>query len=199
MLSRHGKQDDIIAKDIRIQYLHYIRSMFERNTSSTNHLTYRFNWSMPQFCSINKQLKPSTTTQQHKKHYFNLLHKCFGNHFRSPRLGLRHLDKGIYVDQMLRWLINFNPHQFMIITTQQLKLYPVKTLENILTFVLGENKTVTRDELQQIDFAGKERLVQPNNLAESPVNIMNGSMMDMLRGYYEDYDRALFQLLDCHP
>lgn len=42
--------------------------------------------------------------------YFKALKHCFNEEkymFRSPKLGLRHLDKSVYVDQLHRWFFNF--------------------------------------------------------------------------------------------
>lgn len=201
MLDRQDKLADMSIKDTRKHYLQHIQSMFDIAGSHIYKVNPSFqksvNWTSPHFCAINTGLKPSITTEPQISDYFKLLHKCFGNSFRSPSLGLRHLDKGIYIDQVLRWLINFGRHQFLIVTTQQLKLYPAETLDHILTYVLRKNKKVAREELQQIDFEGKLRLVRPNKISENHINRMNMSVLTMLRTYYEDYDQALFEMLAC--
>ncbi len=40
---------------------------------------------------------------------YEALCSCFGDDLRSSKLGARHLDKSIYVDQLQRWYLNFLP------------------------------------------------------------------------------------------
>ena len=40
---------------------------------------------------------------------------CFGSSMvRSSKLGMRHVDKGVYVDQLYRWFINFDSQNVLI-------------------------------------------------------------------------------------
>ena len=44
---------------------------------------------------------------------YSIIKKCFGSKYlRSSSLGSRHLDKGIYYDQIERWLLNFPKNNF---------------------------------------------------------------------------------------
>ena len=42
---------------------------------------------------------------------------CFGSSMvRSSKLGLRHVDKGVYVDQLYRWFVNFDRQNIIVET-----------------------------------------------------------------------------------
>ena len=41
------------------------------------------------------------------------LKHCFGEGYRSPSLGGRHVDKGVYYDQLVRWFEVFEPSSFI--------------------------------------------------------------------------------------
>ena len=63
----------------------------------------------------------STQWQHHDNRYnyeYEALQTCFGSRlFRHPSLGHRHLDKGIYIDQLERWFRNFPPQYTTSINT----------------------------------------------------------------------------------
>ena len=50
---------------------------------------------------------------------FARLRRCFGKLFRSPQLGGRHLDKGVYADQLARWFSQFPRGNFFITSTER--------------------------------------------------------------------------------
>lgn len=61
--------------------------------------------------------------------------RCFGTHLRSPALGTRHIDKGVYIDQIIRWYASFKPFQFHVGTLESFALAPVERLQDILDFL----------------------------------------------------------------
>ena len=73
-----------------------------------------------------------------KELYFNqlLLKKCFGKYnYRGSHLGKRHIDKSIYVDQLLRWFENFNPKNFKIIIFEEWIKNPLQSYIDIVHFL----------------------------------------------------------------
>lgn len=66
---------------------------------------------------------------------YNANKRCFGANLRSPALGTRHIDKGIYIDQLLRWYASFNPTQFYVGTLEAFAREPREQFQDILDFV----------------------------------------------------------------
>ncbi|KAJ1442946.1 P-loop containing nucleoside triphosphate hydrolase protein, partial [Ochromonadaceae sp. CCMP2298] len=60
---------------------------------------------------------------------------CFGAHLRSAQLGLRHLDKSIYIDQLLRWFSLFDPRRFHFLSLENFAQNPQKEFGSLLTFL----------------------------------------------------------------
>lgn len=61
--------------------------------------------------------------------------KCFGTQLRSPTLGTRHIDKGVYIDQILRWYASFKPSQFYIGTLETFTAAPRDRFQDVLDFM----------------------------------------------------------------
>lgn len=79
----------------------------------------------------------SNVTVTSKKLYKSLQY-CFGSTMlRSPTLGIRHVDKSIYWDQILRWKISFqdNNQQFYITTLEAWMENPIAAITNLSTFL----------------------------------------------------------------
>jgi hypothetical protein len=69
-----------------------------------------------------------------RKQNFQILSTCFGSNFRDGSLGLRHIDKGLYADQLDRWFQNFRRDQFLFLSYEQWLSDPLKYYEIILNF-----------------------------------------------------------------
>lgn len=133
---------------------------------------------------------------------------CFGRNLRSKRLGSRHVDKGIYIDQLLRWFVSFHPKQFAFIALGNFSMKPFITVSTIIQFM-----GIRDDPLNLIDqisgkgadriaipavfdhFVEKERkLTRPNNLSDLSENTLSSQELTLLEGYYRPYERALAML-----
>ncbi len=148
---------------------------------------------------------------------FNTLEKCFGSeHFRSKKLGWRHLDKGLYIDQILRWQINFFPDQFLFISTSALASAPKDVMQRILTFATQEShaakgkekkkklrrmerETVHREifsGLRLLDFS-RRYLEKPNKHAKGLNESLLESERELLQEFVRPYNYWLFKELLC--
>jgi hypothetical protein len=65
---------------------------------------------------------------------YRALRACFGAQLRSAKLGLRHLDKGIYVDQLERWWSNFPRENFHIMFLRDWERNSTAEFEKLLMF-----------------------------------------------------------------
>lgn len=124
------------------------------------------------------------------------LSRCFGAAaLRSPALGLRHVDKSIYVDQILRWAMYFP--RMLIMPSGFLSAHPQQAMEQLLRHLLpaagsSSNRSADiRSALSKVDFA-QRRLVKPNQRAQ-PVS---GELEDKLRAFFQPYDQMLEQILE---
>lgn len=79
--------------------------------------------------------KASLLTKKELSSNFDNLQKCFGPDFRNPKIGLRHIDKGIYFDQLDRWLQNFHRKQFLIILYDEWISSPLQTYKDVMQFI----------------------------------------------------------------
>eukprot|EP01034_Spumella_vulgaris_P028606 gene28606-35491_t len=67
---------------------------------------------------------------------YHSLVECYGASLRSPTLGHRHLDKGVYVDQIARWLdAGFRREQFLFVGLSDLQNAPQETFQKVLDFM----------------------------------------------------------------
>ena len=135
---------------------------------------------------------------------------CFGSALRSPSLGLRHLDKGVYIDQVRRWHASFQPSQFMFITLEEFTLQPQEHMRRLLEFMNTipdiPTTTVTGRQQQELsspvhdafikslDFS-KRRLERPNKLQPDFRTAVSAAHRGLLAEFYSPYNTALRALL----
>ena len=121
------------------------------------------------------------------------LKRCFGKEYRSPRLGSRHIDKGIYYDQLLRWFEEFDPSSFFITSLESVNKEPDAVMAAILDFI-GANKDKDGNEVeivpQQVDF---KALSSPNHLAHSQP--LPAAFKERLEAFFQPYMVKLHALL----
>lgn len=127
---------------------------------------------------------------------YNALVKCFGADLRSKTLGHRHIDKGIYADQILRWWDNFRKDQFLFISLKDMHARPKETLQQVLDFMNVEPSGGKRlngydSVVGSIDF-GKVRLQKPNKLTVDAPEYFKKILYD----YYEPYNKQLMTVLN---
>lgn len=66
---------------------------------------------------------------------YTALRECFGSELRSRTLGQRHVDKGVYVDQLDRWMRVFPSDNFFIFTLEQWNIDPHHIFQQLLLFI----------------------------------------------------------------
>jgi hypothetical protein len=119
------------------------------------------------------------------------LKQCFGRKLRTASLGLRHLDKSIYVDQLARWLLHFPFDHFVIVHSRELTEHPGETLERVLHQLRHDKLHMLHrqnwsDELWNLNY-NASKLVRPNHLHRSLPNQEH----QLLEGFFEPYQAAL--------
>ena len=125
---------------------------------------------------------------QKGKSSFESLRICFGVKFRSPSLGAMHLDKGIYVSQLTRWLENFPNASFYMTSLERYAADPVTEITRISSF-LG----IPLPPPQRHARSNAALLGNSNHLKrEQPLPL---SAMHSLALYYRPYTEQLRSLL----
>jgi Sulfotransferase domain len=142
--------------------------------------------------------------------HFRALKQCFGRNLRSTSLGSRHLDKGIYYDQLLRWRDNFPSKNFHITSLERWAKNASVEYEKLLSFIF----TNSQDSLSSssptspsspsirhhIDVSNKlferKRLVKPNKLSSERDNQLTPEFREVLEEFYQPYNEKLRTILD---
>jgi hypothetical protein len=178
-----------------------------RNNNNINYNNYNNN--------NNNNINNNNNNIYNNNLYFQALKKCFGNKLRSKTLGLRHIDKGIYIDQIIRWIGNFdNLNNYLFISFKDFSKNTKKIYKKILKFL-----NVNDDEkiLKNISFNIK-KLKNMNkkchNLINNEVGVehVNNSVFNkekvlvekikfqnykkMLENFYEPYNELLKIFID---
>lgn len=93
---------------------------------------------------ISRVVSSTTVLDEHaRKRKFLALQSCYGDLFRSPLLGTRHVDKGIYADQIERWWLNFPRGNFHFVTLEDWSKNPLYEFKRVLQFIGVESKLET--------------------------------------------------------
>jgi hypothetical protein len=139
--------------------------------------------------------------------------QCFGSLLRSPALGQRHLDKGVYIDQILRWYASFHPSQFHFMTLEDFSQDPRRGMNSLLRFLQvehdeGNKLNSLRQDLESgaeggyngfidgLDFA-KKRLERPN-ARMSDLSALGEADLPVLRNFYAPYNALLRALVPAY-
>ena len=111
-------------------------------TTGDSHNSNSVSSKVPFFMSLFNHENTSTSAKEHTRlRLFAALKTCFTTKlFRSAKLGHFHVDKGVYIDQLYRWFLNFPSQNFLIISLEQLHSHPVDIYQCILQF-LGVHST----------------------------------------------------------
>lgn len=116
------------------------------------------------------------------------LETCFGATLRSTSLGGRHVDKGVYVDQLDRWFSNFPRENFFLTSLEEWTAEPVKEFTRMLNFIGVESDATTASLARNSSLS---RLVRPNSLqAEPPPDLVAA-----LKDFYAPHQERLAALL----
>jgi len=126
---------------------------------------------------------------------------CFGAHLRSPTLGTRHVDKGLYVDQIMRWFASFRRDQFHFILLENFAKKPADQFQDLLDFMnipiasaggIINSPRVYDPIIPTLDF-NKKRLETPNALMPA-WSTLNQSDIQFLYDFYQPYNLLLCEL-----
>jgi Sulfotransferase domain len=146
-----------------------------------------------------------------RKNNLQSLKFCFGSSYRDKVLGSRHVDKGIYYDQIQRWYDNFPMRNFYFLLLSKFQNDPATEYAKLLGFIFhdtypaDEGKASVRPEffsdlgssvllqasINSTLFVHK-RLVKPNSL--SSVNSLPVLFAEKLKRFYRPYNEKLFNL-----
>jgi len=140
--------------------------------------------------------------------YFKALQLCYGDELRSPQLGHRHIDKGIYVDQIHRWWDNFPSKNFYFILFDKFIENPKDEFRKLLDFINDEHlhdkdanltsghleKRLHMLEITEKMKFDKRRLFKPNSLSENAT--IPTSFIKALEYYYKPYNENLEKLIN---
>jgi hypothetical protein len=124
------------------------------------------------------------------------LTNCFRTQLRSKSLGIRNLDKGIYIDQIKRWFLLFPKENFFILSLESFTGNPKYWFSKLIKFL--DTKLSTNDIqniMSGIDFTHR-RLDKPNKLSISAVNQISKQFRKELESFYEPYNMKLEHLLN---
>lgn len=130
---------------------------------------------------------------------------CFGPLLRSPVLGGRHIDKGVYIDQFIRWFASFHHKQFFVTTIEEFQRDPKQQFDKIIRFLELSTQSThvhqSKDHLigaeplvPDIDFQ-RSRLVKPNKLMPL-LDELGPSNISLLKSFYGSYNTRLKYLME---
>ena len=125
--------------------------------------------------------------------HYAALKVCFDSHLRSRKLGSRHIDKSIYVDQINRWLDNFPRHNFHFISLHSWEHNATEEYMKLARFLFDNDE----DRLYiPIPFLDQKRLVKPNARSQYSSQQLNDTFRQILYNYFRPYNDQLYQLIN---
>ena len=137
-----------------------------------------------------------------RQRYYAALQGCFGaEHFRSPALGARHIDKGIYFDQLQRWFVNFNTSQFLIMYIEEWANDPVAGMDRMLRFLdlaRDSHPPSMRSDVDMNVLLREKRLVTSNTRMSSLPDDFQSTLIEFYRPYNELLNRLLGEVANVH-
>ena len=119
--------------------------------------------------------------------------RCFGPLMNSAQLGGRHVDKGIYADQLERWFINFPRENFFITSLEQWQTDAPREYARLLHFIGVDPKPESASYLSRRGHLS--RLVRPNSLQTDPPQ----ALLQRLDDFFKPYVAELKTLLPHGP
>jgi hypothetical protein len=149
---------------------------------------------------------------------YDIMKQCFGSRLRHRSLGSRYVDKGIYVDQLLRWFSVYPRDHFYISTLERWEKDPQHEYDALMAFLEsphGQLSTSTNHKSPpstvspaanvsqsgsyrkfQPDFT-KRRLIKPNHLSsmEGSRSREEVALREYLKGFYKPYNEHLEHVL----
>lgn len=121
-----------------------------------------------------------------------ILRQCFGP-MRDSNLGKRHIDKGIFYDQLERWFSLYPRENFLIVTLEDFSKDPLTEFEKVCKFLgvdmVGRNAFNSTEAVQKI--LAKSYLGSPNKRKES----LPPKVLEDMTNFYRPFNRKLEELL----
>lgn len=158
-----------------------------------------------------KQIILDAHKRQARANNLRALKDCFGSLYRDKVLGSRHIDKGIYYDQIQRWYDNFPKHNFHFISLSKFEKNPAFEYARLLRFIFrdtfpadsretSDQPTIFSDLDSFLSLQASanstlfnlKRLVKPNRL--SSANFLPHLESEMLKRFYAPFNEKLFNL-----
>jgi hypothetical protein len=149
---------------------------------------------------LKRRLSEEITSFVSSETHFKALRHCFGPLFRSKKLGSRHIEKGIYYDQIQRWQENFPSHNFHFISLHRFEKDPVLEYSKLIDFIfINNSKSHDRNSFHYPTSITKflsnhKRLVKPNALTAT--QNLSLPFKAQLKSFYEPYAKELEKIVD---
>lgn len=121
------------------------------------------------------------------------LKACFGPSLRSKELGWRHVDKGVYGEQLERWRLCFPHENFFVFTLEEWVQDPVACFRGLLRFIGAESAESDYVNIVKTNFTHK-RLVHPNSRADTEP--LPPDLKQLLTNFYDPHNKHLEILLN---
>ena len=162
---------------------------------------------------VDSEMNDITDARKSKARKNNLkaLKFCFGSLYREKVLGSRHIDKGIYYDQIQRWYDNFPRRNFYFMSLSNFEKDPAIEYANLLAFIFSDtllanggnasDQPTTSSDLEwslllrrydNSTLFSHKRLVKPNSL--SSVKLLPFFFTEKLDLFYRPYNKKLLNL-----
>ena len=131
---------------------------------------------------------------------FRALKVCFGSHLRSRKLGSRHIDKGIYADQIRRWWDNFPRHNFHFISLHEWERNATAEYSKLIDFIFRDDHTHPShyhhpSSLSDPQRFAHKRLAKPNALSRDSSQQLNPAFQKILYDFFLPYNQELHQMI----
>jgi len=111
-----------------------------------------------------------------------IVHECLSLNPESP------LSRGVYVDQIERWLEHFPPENIMVVQAEHLYANTSKTMQDVAEF-LGI-RPYNSDELREF-----ESTFKGSNHTSNPLELTCNKIRSRLEGFYQEHNELLYKLL----
>jgi hypothetical protein len=181
----------------------------------------------------NCQIKTNVKKEEFQTFQFLLIsgyERCFGGvkELRHKNLGFAHLDKSIYIDQLLRWLLTFHSKHFIFILSDDFFSFPSHMMKLLYLKLLSspfsspslplsskgqtisekkQNKGIKEENLLRIESVlnyEEKHLYHPNSLFSPSSSTHNNISQSILTSYYHYFQiynsfLSLFLMKDHSP
>lgn len=196
-----GVEDSQNSTYVRMHYIAFIAAM----TRTAQRLLLEHGYPPPRHTNANPPppYERLSGLSQLQEDHLGALKMCFGPAaFRSSALGLRHVDKSIYFDQLARWLLHFPLKHFVFVANADLQRDTGASLVAILKKLHPQFALRQGDWQRQLNAALSNgsthngdlphHLHRPNKLHQ---RLSRNNETFLRQTLFRPYDDALQQLL----